>query len=85
MQRVISTRIVILLRMNVITTLSTVISIRYEWVLHAECDFDTYECDYDTRECDYDTHESDYDKHEYNLYSHELNFNTIRVTLTRAN
>jgi hypothetical protein len=28
-----------------------------DWLLHAECDFDTYKCDYDTNECDYDTHE----------------------------
>jgi hypothetical protein len=27
-----------------------------EWLLHAECDVDTYECDYDTHEIDYYTH-----------------------------
>jgi hypothetical protein len=46
MQSVISTRIVILTRRNVITTLT-------------ECDFDTYKCDYDTHEYDYDTQECD--------------------------
>jgi hypothetical protein len=58
--------------------LTTVISTRTRVILHAECDFDTYECDCDTHECDYDTHECD-------LYTHELNFNTMRVTLTQNN
>jgi hypothetical protein len=67
---------VILLRTNVITTLTSVISIRQEWFLHAECDFDTYECYYDTHECDYDKHECDYAIHEYDLYTQKLNFNS---------
>jgi hypothetical protein len=44
-QSVISTRIVILTRMNVIQT-------------HTKSDFYTFECDYDTHKCDYNTHES---------------------------
>jgi hypothetical protein len=45
-QSIISIRIVILTRTNVLTALTTVISTHtQEWFLHAECDFITYECD----------------------------------------
>jgi hypothetical protein len=49
-QSVISTRIVILTRMNVMTTRKGLIS---------ECDFHTHECNFDPYEYDYDTLECD--------------------------
>jgi hypothetical protein len=54
MQSVISIRIVIFTRTNMITFPN-----KREWFLHEECDFETYECDYGTQECDYDTVECD--------------------------